>query len=231
MAKIWMIGSTLRGLQIFENATIPEPPTWQLLNRGPLLAEADQVKQTYPEHEWWEVNTLMFATMPMPVLRITAPGFDLDFMRYSIFDFVSARARAAFALGDDVIRYRATDTTQSTPDVQRQEYCAFAPVQFGNPYDPDRMPGDVRDVRQPDGTLKREWVLDWFGKYASRPSEVFLRDDFVPPAPLFRAAGSTTIFATDDFAEQVMRAGIDDIAFTDVTGAFDDPRDRLRHLR
>ncbi len=41
--------------------------------------------------------------------------------------------------------------------------------------------------------------------------------DFIPPAPLFQVPGTGWTLATDELADQVMRAGTDEVVFMDVT--------------
>lgn len=59
------------------------------------------------------------------------------------------------------------------------------------------------------------WITSITGPHApSRPT--VWREGFIPPAPLFRDRYGRFI-ATDALADRVMRAGISDVMFEDVT--------------
>ena len=186
-------------------------------------------REEYADHEMWDILTLTFSRVPIPRLRVTDPTFDVNIMEIGGFRFASARLRRVLDLDDRTIRYRPVDASLSVPEVQALDYAAFNVTPIGNPFDPDRMKGEVRPARQLDGSLKDDWVLD--NEWLLKGAEVYFRADFVPPAPLFRATGSQWIFATDDLAERVMRAGIDDVLFQDITGPIHPRRDQNRKLR
>ncbi len=79
------------------------------------------------------------------------------------------------------------------------------------------MPGRVRSVRQENGSLKDEWMLEPLTIDTS-VSPFYFRPDFIPPAPLFRTIVFGFVLATEEFADRVTRAGVTGIGFREVEG-------------
>ena len=227
---LWQFGLNVKGLEQIDALRNKIPPGFEWLNSDQ-IAKVDRTLIEEPGgYEFWQRPSLGFAQIPTPKLSVSDSSFGLNLLTLGVYTFSSSRLRQIFDIGGCDVKYRPVDTSQSVPEVQALGYTAFDVIPFGNPFDPERMLGEMRPVRQLDGSFKNEWVMDWANRMAKSP-EVYFRDDFVPPAPLFRATGSLWIFATDDLAERVMRAGIDDVLFQDITGPILPRRDRNRELR
>ncbi len=203
------------------------PAQFQFVNARDLTGVLMDVSDTYADHEFWERASLAFSRMPTPVLKITSDTFSPDFLEKQFYSFASLRLREAFDLGHDAVRYRNVDARLSTSAVQARQYAVFDVRQYGNPFDRNKMLGEEREVRQPDGSLRREWIMDWENRMRLSP-DVYFRHDFVAPAPLFKAVGSSWVFATDSLAERVMRAGITDMIFVDIAGSDRPLESRMR---
>lgn len=217
MTQLWTFSPTIEKWTTIEAMEIAVPPRFEWLNKGILYGLDKQIAAEHPDHEYWEWLSLAFSRMPTPRLRVTDPTLDSNMLFFSRHGIASTRLRQAFGLDERVIRYRPIDMSACVPEVQALGYEMFDVIAYGNPFDPARMPGHVRPVRQPDGSLRDEWVFDYFGTI-NEPFEIYFRDDFVPPAPLFRSVGGIWTFATDELADRVQRAGLDDIMFLDISG-------------
>lgn len=223
----WMVATNIRAHERYDDLERASPPGFSMLNEAGITAAYQVVWEQYHDHEFWEIPNLTFSRIPTPRIRITDPTFDVDMFSYGDFTFVSRKLRRVIGNVSAFARFRSVDMEASVPAVQAIDYEMFEVSQFGNPFDPTRMAGDVRPVRQPDGSLRDEWVMDWFGRVEKSP-DVYFRDDFVAPAPMFRGLGSYWTFATDELADRVQRAGIDDVLFLDITGPALPDRDRSR---
>lgn len=227
---IWWVSTSLAAGEAYEAAELAVPPTLTWLNLAQLRSNYARVLEESLSREFWLGPASAFLSMPTPIIEITDPTWRVDYFGFQVYTFISNRLRQAFAVGPDVVRYRDVDSSPSVPEVQALGYCAFDVLPFGNPFDPAKTPGDVRDLRQPDGSIKSEWVLDYMNRLQRGP-EIYFRDDFIAPAPIFRGLGTFWVFATDEFADRIMRAGITDMAFRDITGPIEPQQDRIRTLK
>ena len=223
---IWQIATGFRAHDLMYRLIDAVPPKFTWTNLQDLNnVTFDSIGQ-HADHEFWETSSLAFSLIPTPRLRVTDPRFTPDYFQFQAYPVVSLSLRRLLDLNDRVVRYRNIDTTLCIPEVQALGYSLVDVIQYANPFDPNRTSGQVRDVRQSDGSLRREWVVDY-----AVGVECYFRDDFVPPAPLFRGTGTLWTFATDELAERVMRAGIDDMLFQDIEGPHTPVRERMRQLR
>ncbi len=192
-----------------------KPPAFVWDNLSDFHRALNSVLEPYSDHEFWEIPSLAFSRIPAPRLKVTDPSFQIDYFSKSVHRFASERLQRTLDVGPQV-RFRPIDDSLCPKEVKAQKYAMFDVVCFGNPFDSTRMTGVERNVRQVDGSMHHEWVVDW--EHLTRSPDVFFRSDFVAPAPIFRAVGTTWIFVTDALADQVMRAGIQDVTFTDISG-------------
>lgn len=130
---------------------------------------------------------------------------------------VSARLAEVLALGPDQAQYREADCSACAPAVRDMGYRALNLLAFANPLDRERTaPGQFVDLETPAGPTY-VWVRPPVGPNTPLPSIVW-REDFVPPAPVFRMPGSGWTLATEELAGRMADAGFDDVAFLDLTG-------------
>ena len=221
--KLWMvvgsISSAQRTMDLSAYGLSDDAPRFDYVNFSEVAQRLREVLRfDMINHEMWDAAGVAFRAIPEPILRITDPDFRLDYFFVSQ-QFVSARLRSVIGLGPDAIVYRDVDTRQSSAAVQAQDYNMLYVVHRANPFDASRMPGRVRPVRQEDGSLRDEWIAETPERpNLSKAVEIFFREDFQPPAPIFRTIGWDFTLATDDFAERVMRAGIAEMAFLQIDG-------------
>jgi hypothetical protein len=158
-------------------------------------------------------DLLEFDTMPTPVFRIADPAFMPNYFQKGRIECMALRLRQALGLTEAVIRYHDVNLDQSPPAVRAQEYQAFQAVHFADLIDWNRTPGHIVGYPRPDGSIRGQ-------RYLAHPLDgqrTYWRDDFAPPAPLFRAFGPPWMLVTGVLADRVMRAGITDLVFKDIT--------------
>ena len=191
---LWPMGPSLAVMQQTVRLETRRPPRLFVVNRDQLSDEA--------------------ARDPLvPELVVDQPRFAPNFL-WCGFQFASARLREVLALDADAIDYRPVDASGSTPAVQAADYRWFEARHSADPIDYVRTYG-AEPERDADGSTSLAWQLSVCGPHA--PARVMVwRDDFVPPAPLFRNANGV-LLATEALADRVMRAGLTDVVFQDVT--------------
>jgi hypothetical protein len=213
MMPLWSFSLSFESAQHFMDLEDEEPPRFEFVNRGALWQHWDRFfGSEYDAFGDGERDLLEFDTMPTPVFRIADPAFMPNYFQKGRIECISLRLRQALGLTEDVIRYRDVNLDQSPPAVRAQEYQAFQAVHFADLIDWKRTPSRIVGPR-PDGSTRRQRYLD------PKPDEwrTYWRDDLTPPAPLFRVLGTPWTLVTDALADRVMRAGITDLIFMDMT--------------
>jgi hypothetical protein len=214
MTLLWSVTGAIDSMEYFLGLRNEKPPRFEIVNDIAIHEHKSRMFNEYRGREQSERELVQFRDMPKPVFRVGDPAFKLDYFDAGI-HCASQRLRRALDLSDAVILYRDIDLDASPPAALANEYQAFQLVHFADPVDWSRTAGMAIDVRRADGSIGKEWRLgppDLSGP----PRRIYWRDDFVPPAPLFRANGTPWMLATDDLADKVMRAGITDLAFLDM---------------
>lgn len=152
------------------------------------------------------------ATAPPPLqLVITEPEIAPHYFNIG-FEFVSADMRAAMALADDDVQWFPVDATGSTSEVVARDYRVLHVVHYADPFDRGTSDGGGQPYYRRDGTVEQRWDLRLPDPRLG-PIKVGFRSDFVAPAPLFRTVPAGWTLVTDDVAERVGAAGIDDVRF------------------
>lgn len=211
--RLWPMSPCIATMVQTDKLERRRPPRFALVNSDAIHTTGHAVFNGIPilgNQDWDEPY---FNALPTPHLVITHGQFAPDYLWPGI-HLASARLRAAFDLGPDAIQYRNVDTTGSTDRVRAADYRMFRVVQRADPVDMRRMYGHEPD-RDEHGNPTIAWITSITGPHAT-PRPTVWRDDFVPPAPLFRDWHGRFI-ATDALADRVMRAGILDVMFQDVT--------------
>jgi hypothetical protein len=152
---------------------------------------------------------------PTPRFACTDPTFAPDL----IFEgelFASRRLRDAMALDKGVVQWLSVDCTKCPPTMQAADYQLMNLLVFANPMDRERSsPPSFYDVVLPDGDTTFVWTARPYQPGGPVP-RVKWHPDFTPPAPIFRVPGLPWVLATEELADRIMRAGVDDIIFTDL---------------
>ena len=122
--------------------------------------------------------------------------------------FVSARMREVMDLPDHVAQYLPVDSAGCHPKAREQNYMVMDMFAVQNAIDTERSEIEYGDYPEDDGTITKQ-VLG---------VRTFVwRDDFVSTVPIFRDPHDYRFFATDAFADKVLRSGITDMEFIDIT--------------
>ncbi|MFV0625220.1 hypothetical protein ACBY01_14575 [Sphingomonas sp. ac-8] len=153
--------------------------------------------------------------LPRPRLRVAEAGFRPDLFRLSL-DFVSTRLSQAFASAGASPDYLPVECTACPAEVQDQGYRALNVTVFANPLDRSRTtPAYFIDVESGAGPTF-VWVPGM--PHPNQPAPVICwRDDFDPPAPMFRVPGTNWTLVTEELAAAVTAAGFEDVGFFDLT--------------
>ena len=211
--RLWPMLPSVASMQQVDKLQRRRPPRFALVNGDAIHAAENAVRERTPALSCQDQDEHCFAASPTPHLVITHGQFAPDYLWPGI-HLASARLRAAFDLGPAAIEYRDVDTSGSTAQVQAADYKVFRVVQQADPVDLRRTHGHEPD-RDAHGDPTVAWMTSITGPHAP-PRPTVWRDGFVPPAPLFRDRHGRFI-ATDALADRVMRAGISDVTFQDVT--------------
>jgi hypothetical protein len=218
MTLLWSVTGAVDSMQYFLQIWNEQPPGFEIVNEIAIQEYKLCIHGEYGDHEDAERELVQFRGMPKPVFRFADPGFKLDYFDAGM-PCASLRLRRALGLTEAAICYRDIGLDESPPAARANDYQAFQLINFADPVDWSRTPGEAADVRRADGSIGKEWRLIMSPPKPSRPlKRIYWRDDFVPPAPLFRATGTPWMLATDTLADKVVRAGITDLAFLDITG-------------
>src|SRR5262245_57765543 len=215
MTLLWWAVGAVDSMEYFFELWNEIPPGFKIVNDIAIHEYKSRIYDEYRDREEAELELVLFRGVPKPGFRVGDPAFKLDYFDAGV-HCASSRLRRALGLTEAAILYRDVDLDEPPPAVLAKEYQAFQLVNFADPVDWSRTPGIAIDVRHADGSIGKAWRLgppDLSGP----PRRIYWRDDFVPPAPLFRAIGTPWMLATDDLADRVMRAGITDLAFLDMT--------------
>lgn len=186
--------------------------------RGILLANEDALIDARQPLFWAKAvgdfrNPFIPPDFPTPQLHMPAKGFAPDYFGTGIYNFVSHRLRAAFALPDGIAQYIPIELLSGGPEVRAQEYqwmnlLACYPA---------------IDLQRSSYTMSKDLTYATGEKFEFIDSyeRMVIRDDIAPSAELFRVAEDlTTVLASDALAERVLRAGCTGIAFEDPATAY-----------
>jgi hypothetical protein len=215
MTTMWAIDDSFESVQYFIALEQAEPPQFEFVNWLAVHKYRRCILDEYDGDDHDELELLEFNGMPMPVFKIADPAFKLDYFFHDKIRCASLRLRQALGLTDAVIRYRDIDLDQSPLATRKHEYQAFHVVAVGDPIDWNRTRGQFVELPRLDGFVRKIWILEPPDPVGPR-QRIYWRDDFTPPAPLFRAFGTPWTMATGALADRVMRAGITDMVFKDV---------------
>ena len=215
MALLWAATGAVNSTEHFLRMWSEQPPRFQVVNERSIHEHKLRILDEYGHHEEAERELMQFRDMPKPVFRLSDPGFKFDYFDAGM-PCASLRLRRALGLTEDIISYRDIELEGSPAAVRANEYQAFQLINFADPVDWSKTRGDSIEVRLADGSIGKQWRLSPPNP-GGLGTRIYWREGFVPPAPLFRATGTPWMLATDALADKVMRAGIVDLAFLDVT--------------
>jgi hypothetical protein len=222
----WRLANSLDSGEYTLSLEMAKPAKLFIENRDEIHRHFDAVDRGCAEGTDYAVrNSLYHQGMPTPKLVVTDKKFQSNFFHMGLY-YISTKLRKVIDLPSDTVRYLDIDTTACPKEVQAMDYevmnllCAGNPRYMEKPSDyASKVPketlehfGKWLDLPQKDGSVKREWLLS--GPHAL-PIIIGFKEDFTPPAPLFLSEGG--LIASDELAERVLRSGITDVAFYDIT--------------
>lgn len=206
--QYWLIGQSSEGLKHLNELEDRVPPA--------VIAKYDREAAHRESQDRWNRRIANIAGVLGPkdpthwvpmTLTILEESFSPDFFVRSAW-FVSARLREVMDLPDHVAQYLPVDSSGCHEKAREQNYMIMDTFAVQNAIDAERSVIKYRDYREQDGTITKQ---------VSHVREIVWREGFVSEAPVFRDPHDNRFFATDAFAEKVMRAGITDMKFQDVT--------------
>jgi hypothetical protein len=210
--RFWCISYSDAVAEYVDRLCDEDPPELKFINNIDVREYVDSLGSVAGGYRRYDVISTDLSGMPRPRLRITDPNFSVDMFNQGL-DFVSARFAQFLNLNDSEVQYIEADCGQCPASVQAMGYRVLNPRAFANPMDRQRMAGVFIDVALPSGGSTYVWSPDpprpgWPGP------PTYWREDFVPPAPLFKIPGMWTA-VTDALADRIMRAGFQDLMFID----------------
>jgi hypothetical protein len=198
----WHIGGTLRvGLKI-DAMVRQSPPGYEVIH-GDVVnrASAKRLLLEPIDPEAGEVAPVPEDSFGKPSkLIITDPDFAPDFIEFWG-TYCSDTLRSLFDFDPKVVQYFPVDCSLCPPAVRAKNY----------------MRMDVLARRSViDLEKSRPWRLPWAdGERIVAVQDIVFKDGASSDAPIFRDPHESRWFVTDAFAERILRAGIEDIAFSD----------------
>lgn len=150
----------------------------------------------------------------VPVLEIPDASFGLDFFSDGGI-FVSRRLVDALALPAGVASFVEADTARCPEEVRALGYRLMTIEIEGDAVDPQRSDGGMVDVLTDDGDIVSRWEMRLPQPNTPAP-RVTWREDYLPPADLFRIVGTGWNGVTDELAARVLAAGLTGLNFVDV---------------
>lgn len=158
--------------------------------------------------------------VPPPQLLIRDETFAQEFVAQGG-PFCSAWLRELFDLDPSTVQYLPVDCSACPPAVRSKDYMFIHVLAYRSVIDlekskPWRVNLDESGRPGPERIIAVE--------------EIVFKDRCESDVPLFRDPHDQRWFATDAFAEKVLRAGIEDIAFIDVTAGQQSGEPRIKTL-
>ena len=215
--RLWLLTPTVDSLSAVASLQDATPTALQVANGDELRTLVEPIETADPD------AGLPRMLHDAPALRLvtTDPGLVFDYIDFG-YRLVSARLRAAMELRADDAQLLGVDTSECPPAVRDKDYRWLHLTHVADPFDREQSDGDYADIYvgppqawRPDAPTVRRWRLATPGP--GRPIRIRWREDFIPPVPLFQAAGVPWTLATDALAERIRAAGITDVQLQDVT--------------
>jgi hypothetical protein len=221
----WSFSVSIKSGEHVRSLMNAKPSKFIIANDEKLGEYIEEMRARYGSKTWYSKATAHTAEFPMPKLNIADPTLSANYFHVGQ-KYVSAKLRSIMQLPDDSVQYLDVDLSDCPVSVQAMDYKVMNPLTSAIAYFMEkpadymaRIPpgtGEFQgiwfDLPQRDGTLKKEWIIT--GPHAPLLTVDFI-DGFKPPAPLFLSQGQ--LIATDELAERVLRSGITDVAFYDIT--------------
>jgi len=204
----WLIGGARDVLARVVGAFNAQPPLlsieWDRAQRLQMLTDRIlRPQSTRTPHIAGEAEPIDPTTYSPMTLTIRDEQFAPDFLPQHAW-FVSKRLREVMQLDRRVAQYLPVKTEGSHRNALAQDYRMMHPHAVRDALDPHRS--DVEYIEQGDAVPPQVVSVKKF----------VWREDFVADVPIFRDQRDQRFFATDAFAERVLRAGITDMVFQDI---------------
>lgn len=209
-----MIAESIESAQQRYDLSLRVPPAFAILNRADLLDHAAQVRGG--EHGVSEPGTgaAAWLTRPVPQLLIDDPAFAPNYFHEGQI-YVSRAFREAAGLPAAAVAFGPVDTSRCSNLAKSRDYRTLDVLSSSDPVDQVRSDGEWVPWIDDHGEIAQRWELSG-GPLRPSPRVAF-RLDFVPPAPIFHT-DQLGLLVSDDVADRMMRAGLDDVVFVQVEG-------------
>lgn len=181
-----------------------------IVNRDRINDRLQLEAERDPAASFDEIELRLLSQTPMPILVIGEPGYAPSLF-FEGFIYVSRHLRDVFGLPPGVVHCQSVDASGCAEPARSAGYTTFQPICVADPIDQERSDGEWIDVLGRDGGPDRMWMP--LGGPTRPAPRIVLRPDFRPPAPVFRQPNGGPPIVTDEIAERVLRAGVDDVVF------------------
>lgn len=217
--RFWSVGNTLGAMREINALMDRNPPAYVV--ESPIVDQAG----TTTFYAGNDPDPVTGLKEPFPEGLINRPqrlivqedAFDQDYV-FQGGVFVSKRLREIFNLDPRTVQYIRPDTSGSSANVEAKDYMLMSVLAFRNAIDVERSaPFQLPSIPGPSPVRVMK--------------DVMFREGFESDVPLFYDPNDQRLFATDAFAESVLRAGATGIAFYDYWFPRDDPNEiRVKEL-
>jgi hypothetical protein len=222
----WSFSGSIKSGEYVGRLLRKNPPQIDIINEVEIRRHYDAVdRECAGDIDYTARSNLYHRGMPTPRLMVLDKTFQCNYFHIGL-KYISARLKEIMDLPAETVSYLDVNLNACPAAVQSIDYKVLHLMCSGNPRYAEkpsdymsRVPkgtpehfGQWFELPQKDGSIKKEWLLT--GPHAL-PIITGFKEDFISPAPLFLCEGHP--MATDELAERVLRAGITDVAFYDIT--------------
>ena len=173
------------------------------------------------------------SSCPVPVFEVTAEDYHPSIVLLGP-DFYSRALREALDLPPDQVQYLPVDTTRCVEPFRAQDYRLAHVLAVGDVLDLPASGYEFSTGLGWDGTPEEAWRPRQLPPTALEPIRYapltfVLREDVNVPSPLFVSRWSGHLMISDELAQKILDAGLDDVQFQDIT--HHDPQGRTVRLK
>ncbi|ALV09191.1 zinc metallopeptidase [Roseateles depolymerans] len=230
LPRFWHMHGSARLDDYMLRLSSAKPPRFRIRNKDEVL-DAFAAGPAFVGQGPIEIRAL--SGCPIPAFEVTAEDYHPSIVLMGP-DFYSRALRDALDLPPDQIQYLPVDTTRCVRPFRAQDYrlahvlavgdvldLSASGYEFGSGPGWDGHPIDTWRPRQLPPTPLEPI------RYA--PMTFTFREDATAPSALFISRWSGHLMVTDELAQKVLDAGLDDVQFQDIT--HHDPRGKTVRLK
>lgn len=230
LPRFWHMHGSGRADDYMLRLSKAKPPRFRIRNKDEVL-NAFAAEPAFIGQGPTEIRVV--SNCPAPVFEVTAEDYHPSIVLLGP-DFYSRALREALDLQPDQVQYVQVDTARCAKAFQAQDYRLAHVLAIGDVLDLPASGYEFGPGLGWDGTPVEAWRPRQLPptpleplRYA--PLTFVLREDAVAPSPLFVSRWSGHLMISDERAQQVLDAGLDDVQFQDIT--HHDPQGRTVRLK